>query len=138
MGLSCTPTVGIASSAAWAFDGLDPSGYAPVTAVRGNNDASLDLPETAELTIGTVALAVIHDSGPTRGRAARLTGMFPRSNVVVFGHSHLPWNKEVVLDDRTQHHFNPGSPTQRRRAPTRTVGWITLDDGRVECVHEHL
>ncbi len=49
--------------------------------------------------------------------------------MVVFGHSHLPWNETRDGDGRPQIHFNPGSPTQRRRAPTRTVGWLEIVGG---------
>lgn len=112
--------------------------FAPVTAVRGNNDTSLDLPEIAELEFGGISISVVHDSGSASGRARRLRQMFTTADVVVFGHSHLPWNEECSNGDRTQIHFNPGSPTQRRRAPSRTIGWITVEDGRVTCRHEHL
>lgn len=111
--------------------------HATVFAVAGNNDIASFVPETVFVVVEGVSIAIVHDSGPARGRAARLTRMFPDADVVVFGHSHLPWNEATVADGRPQIHFNPGSPTQRRRAPHRTVGWIDADsDGHISCRHD--
>ena len=113
------------------------SHYAPLYAVAGNNDVGLTLSDTLEVSIDGVRIAVVHDSGPASGRDRRLAHRFPNADVVVFGHSHLPWNDVVTADGRTQHHFNPGSPTQRRRAPRPTVGWIDIGpDGTITCRHE--
>ncbi len=103
---------------------------APVHAVLGNNDHSLlgTLPETLEIELAGVPIAMVHDSGATKGRAGRMRRRFPHSAVVVFGHSHQPLD-EVGVDG--QRLFNPGSPTQRRRAPTKTMGWLELEAGRV-------
>lgn len=102
---------------------------APTHAVLGNNDVGLRaaLPEVLELDLDGVALAMIHDSGPSAGRARRLRRRFPDADLVVFGHSHLPLDEEGVDGQRL---FNPGSPTERRRAPTRTFGWLELAGGR--------
>jgi putative phosphoesterase len=111
--------------------------YAPVHAVRGNNDHTLDRPERLSLAIGGVEVAMVHDSGPAKGRAARLRRWFPTADVVVFGHSHLPWHETEVAAGHVQHHVNPGSATQRRRAPTCSVAWLEVDGGRVgEIRHE--
>jgi uncharacterized protein len=103
---------------------------APVHAVLGNNDPELVdlLPETLELELAGVRVGMIHDSGPTRGRAERLHGRFPTCDVVVFGHSHVPWNAAGVDGQLL---FNPGSPTERRQQPHRTLGVLVLGDGRV-------
>ncbi|WP_211262254.1 metallophosphoesterase family protein [Nitriliruptor alkaliphilus] len=103
---------------------------APVHAVLGNNDPELDgaLPETRELELAGVRVAMIHDSGPTRGRARRLHDRFPTADVVVFGHSHVPWNTTGVDGQLL---FNPGSPTERRQQPHRTIGVLELADRRV-------
>lgn len=108
--------------------------FAPVHAVLGNNDHSLigTLPETLEIELAGVPIAMVHDSGATKGRPARKRRRFPHSAVVVFGHSHQPVD-EVGLEG--QRLFNPGSPTQRRRAPTRTMGWLELQAGKV-VAHE--
>jgi putative phosphoesterase len=106
------------------------AGYAPVHAVLGNNDRELVgvLPETLELTLAGVAVGMIHDSGPSRGRAQRLHTRFPTADLVVFGHSHIPVDETGVEGQRL---FNPGSPTERRRMPHRTVGVLELADGRI-------
>jgi uncharacterized protein len=103
---------------------------APVHAVLGNNDGALRgvLPEVLELTLDGVRVGMIHDSGPRAGREARLRRRFPEADVVVFGHSHIPWNAEG-LDG--QWLFNPGSATQRRSQPHRTVGILELVDGQL-------
>ena len=104
------------------------AGFAPTTAVLGNNDAELSLPETEVLDVDGVRIAVIHDSGPGAGRAARMRRRFPDADVVVFGHSHQPMC-EPGVDGQLL--FNPGSPTERRRAPTRTYGVLEVDRGRI-------
>lgn len=98
-------------------------------AVLGNNDRDLVhvLPERLVLTLGGVHVALVHDSGATKGRPGRLRRWFPEAHVVVFGHSHQPvneWHDGQLL-------FNPGSPTERRRAPTRTFGILELANGAV-------
>jgi putative phosphoesterase len=105
-------------------------GYAPVHAVLGNNDHTLAgaLAETWQGTLGGVAVGMVHDSGPARGRAGRLARRFPDCAVVVFGHSHLPQDEAGIDGQRL---FNPGSPTERRRAPTRTVGRLVMAGGEL-------
>lgn len=111
--------------------------HAPVIAVRGNNDVDLDLPETIVTDAAGVTVGMVHDSGSARGRRERLIEAFPDADVVLFGHSHLPWNESHETATGCQIHFNPGSPTQRRRAPTRTLGWIERSgDGVLSCRHE--
>jgi uncharacterized protein len=106
------------------------AGGVPLHAVLGNNDPELadELPETLELTLAGVRVAMIHDSGPARGRERRLHDRFPEAAVVVFGHSHIPWNAPG-LDGQLL--FNPGSPTERRQQPHRTIGVLELAEGRV-------
>ncbi len=104
--------------------------YAPLHAVLGNNDPELRglLPETVELELAGVRIGMIHDCGPARGRERRLRARFPTADVVVFGHSHIPWSAPG-LDGQLL--FNPGSPTERRRQPHRTIGVLELGDGMV-------
>ena len=104
--------------------------FAPVHAVLGNNDAELVglLPETASLELDGVRIAMIHDSGPAAGRAGRMRRRFPEADVVVFGHSHVPWD-DAGVDGQLL--FNPGSPTERRSQPSHTLGTLDLDGGRV-------
>jgi hypothetical protein len=103
----------------------------PVHAVLGNNDHGLDLPERLELDVAGCAVAMVHDSGAAAGRSARLRRWFPTADVVVFGHSHLPWHEVDERDGHVQHHVNPGSAMLRRRAPTCSVAHLLLDGGRV-------
>ncbi len=107
------------------------AGFAPVEAVLGNNDHELlgILPERTEETVDGVRIAMVHDSGTTKGRERRMRRWFPDADLVVFGHSHQPVDAVGVDGQRL---LNPGSPTQRRRAPTHTIGIVTCDDGRLE------
>jgi putative phosphoesterase len=98
---------------------------APVYAVLGNNDLGLNLPEKLELSWQGVRLAMIHDSGNSKGRHQRLRELFPETDVVVFGHSHIPMIEEH--DGFTI--FNPGSATDRRRQPRHTMGLLHLEQG---------
>jgi putative phosphoesterase len=94
-----------------------------VHAVHGNVDEPAlrsALPAVLEIEVGGRGLAVIHDAGPARGRLKRLRRRFPRADAVVFGHSHLPLHEE---EDGFQI-FNPGSPTERRRAPRASMGLL--------------
>jgi putative phosphoesterase len=119
-----------------AGDVIDPvvlerlGAHAPVHAVLGNNDVDLvgALPERLDLDLDGVAVSMVHDSGAAVGRARRLHRWFPHADLVVFGHSHLPWDE---AGEGGQRLFNPGSPTERRRAPTRTCGLLEADDGRL-------
>ncbi len=112
-------------------------GFAPVHAVLGNNDTELVglLPETRVDVLGGVRVGMIHHSGPSTGRAGRMRRRFPDADVVVFGHSHIPWN-EAGLDG--QWLFNPGSPTERRAQPHHTLGTLELVDGRLAAATVHV
>jgi putative phosphoesterase len=102
---------------------------APVRAVRGNNDgpdiAAWGAPETLELELAGLRIAMVHDSGAASGRGPRLRRWFPEADLVVFGHSHIPWD-EVHQGQRA---FNPGSPTDKRRQPRGTLGELVVEDG---------
>ena len=104
---------------------------APTVAVLGNNDHQLvgRLPERVELDLDGVRVAMVHDSGASNRRGERLAGWFPDADLVVFGHSHLP---EHETGPGGQLRFNPGSPTQRRRAPWCTYGQLRIDRGVIE------
>ena len=71
---------------------------------------------------------MIHDAGTSRGRLERMRRAFPEADAVVFGHSHIPLHE--THGDGFQI-FNPGSPTERRRAPHHTMGVATVDGGRL-------
>jgi uncharacterized protein len=111
----------------------------PVVGVHGNVD-SADLrrllPAERVVEAAGARLAMVHDAGPRRDRLARMRRRFgDRADVVVFGHSHLPLHEQAP--DRFQI-FNPGSPTERRRAPTHTMGRIEVRGGLATCELLHL
>jgi putative phosphoesterase len=104
---------------------------APVHAVHGNTDEpalKAALPETRVVEIAAARIGMVHEPGPAAGRAARLAARFPGCDAVVYGHTHLP--------ELTRHGsmwiLNPGSPTERRRAPTRTMIVLEAAVGRLE------
>ena len=105
--------------------------YAPVRAVRGNNDgpdvAAWGAPDTLELDLDGLRVAMIHDAGPAQGRPARMRRRFPGAQLVIFGHSHIPLDH----DEDGQRIFNPGSPTDRRRQPQGTLGVLDIRDGQL-------
>jgi uncharacterized protein len=111
------------------LDELD--GFGELHVVRGNNDGAVQrvLPETWQAELEGVRVAMVHDSGATKGRGTRMHRRFPDADIVVYGHSHLPVDQ---LTEAGQRLFNPGSPTQRRRAPAPTFGELELVDGRTE------
>lgn len=104
---------------------------APVHAVLGNNDALLAdrLPERLVVDLGGLQIALVHDAGRREGRVARLAQWFPGADLVVFGHSHVPWHE---VGPGGQVSFNPGSPTERRSEPRRTLGLLGIENGGIE------
>jgi putative phosphoesterase len=101
-----------------------------VVGVSGNMDTvevRRRLPEQVEVGAGDVVVAMVHDAGQARGRLERLRARFPRADAVVFGHSHMPLHER----DGDFQIFNPGSPTERRKAPQHTMGLARVEDGAV-------
>jgi uncharacterized protein len=106
----------------------------PVRAIVGNMDGwelRERLPEEAELDLDGVKLALVHDGGPAAGRLARLRQRFPGADAVVFGHSHVPLHER----DGDFQIFNPGSPTERRRAPAHSMGLAQVRAGAIAFEH---
>ncbi|WP_049560620.1 metallophosphoesterase family protein [Nonomuraea sp. SBT364] len=104
------------------------AGYAPVHAVKGNNDGpDVVAPETLELDLAGLRVGMIHDSGPAQGRLRRMRRRFPAADLVVFGHSHIPLDES----EGGFRIFNPGSPTDRRRQPYGTVGVLGIEGGEL-------
>jgi uncharacterized protein len=107
------------------------SGYAPLRVALGNNDgedvAAWGAQEAVELELAGLRVAMIHDSGQSAGRCARLRRRFPTAHLVVFGHSHIPAD-QAAEGIRI---FNPGSPTDRRRQPHGSFGLLDIEDGRL-------
>jgi putative phosphoesterase len=105
-----------------------------VAAVFGNVDEPAlreRLPVDRTVEVGEVRLGIVHDAGPARGRIARMRRRFPHADAVVFGHSHIPLHE----DDGEVQIFNPGSPTERRRAPHHTMGMASVEGGRIRFEH---
>ena len=105
---------------------------APLTVVMGNCDGAdvrdFGAGDSAEVTLDGVMIAMVHDSGQREGRHDRMRKAFPNARVIVFGHSHIPWNEDrdgLLL-------FNPGSPTWKRRAPFTSMGLLWIENGTVE------
>src|SRR5206468_2638881 len=105
--------------------------------VHGNNDHGAlreRLPEVARAEIAGVHMAVVHETGDKKGREDRCAARFPDVDVLVFGHSHIPWDTTAPGGLRL---LNPGSPTDRRRQPNGTFVTATADDGRLRDVVFH-
>jgi putative phosphoesterase len=106
-----------------------------VHAVHGNVDEQAlrrSLPPSLEVELGGQIVGIVHDAGPAKGRLARLRRRFPQAAAVVFGHSHLPLHEE----ESGFQIFNPGSPTERRRAPQPSMGLLICE--KRELVFEHV
>lgn len=102
----------------------------PVVAVHGNVDsAELRnwLPEMSTVQVESARIGLIHDSGPKKGRLDRMRTLFPDHQAAVFGHTHLPLHEEA---DGFQI-FNPGSPTERRRSPSKSMGRAVINGSQV-------
>jgi putative phosphoesterase len=105
--------------------------------VYGNNDGPAlraRLPEVARAELGGVRFAVVHETGAAAGRERRCAAAYPDVDVLVFGHSHIPWDTTAPSGLRL---LNPGSPTDRRRQPVFT--WMTAEavEGRLAAVDLH-
>ncbi|SOE09350.1 hypothetical protein SAMN06272775_0432 [Streptomyces sp. 2323.1] len=105
--------------------------------VYGNNDGPelrSRLPEVAYAELAGVQLGVVHETGPAQGRERRCAERFPGLDVLVFGHSHIPW--DTMAGDRLRL-LNPGSPTDRRRQPYCTYMTAEIDASRLTAVELH-
>ena len=110
---------------------------ARLVAVYGNNDGPplrARLPEVARADLGGLRFAVVHETGPATGRETRCARDFPDTDVLVFGHSHIPWDTVAPGGLRL---LNPGSPTDRRRQPEKTYLTAVATDGRLTDVTLH-
>ena len=118
--------------AASVLDDLEQHGE--VLGVFGNNDGPdlrERLPELARRDIEGVRFAVVHETGDARRREARIDDTYPDADVLVFGHSHIPWDTTTPRGLRL---LNPGSPTDRRRQPHHTMMTVVVDSGAVREV----
>jgi putative phosphoesterase len=105
--------------------------------VHGNNDGAElrgRLPLVARETLGGLRFGVVHETGASTGREQRCDAEYPDLDVLVFGHSHIPWDSTTPRGLRL---LNPGSPTDRRRQPHCTYLTLTADQGRLRDVELH-
>ncbi len=105
--------------------------------VYGNNDGAdlrRRLPEVAYAQLDGLRLAVVHETGPASGRERRCAARYPDVDLLVFGHSHIPWDSTAPGGLRL---LNPGSPTDRRRQPFATFLTATVRAGALEAVELH-
>lgn len=101
--------------------------------VYGNNDGPelrARLPEVARFAVEGVEIAVVHETGESRKREERMDQAYPGIDLLVFGHSHIPWDTVSPSGMRL---LNPGSPTDRRRQPACTMMWVTIEGTAVDA-----
>ena len=110
---------------------------ARLVACWGNNDGPAlraRLPERADATLAGVRFTVVHETGAATGREARMSRLYPDTQVLVFGHSHIPWDTTTPTGLRL---LNPGSPTDRRRQPFCSYMTARIDNGALTGVSLH-
>ena len=110
---------------------------ARLVACWGNNDGEelrAQMPERAEVELDGVRFAVVHETGASTGREKRMAAAYPDTDVLVFGHSHIPWD---TVADNGLRLLNPGSPTDRRRQPYCTYMTAAIADGELREVELH-
>ena len=103
----------------------------------GNNDGPelrARLPEVARVELDGIRFAVVHETGQAAGRERRMDAEYADVDVLVFGHSHIPWDTTTTRGMRL---LNPGSPTDRRRQPHGTYMTATIDAGALSEVRLH-
>jgi uncharacterized protein len=108
-----------------------------VVGVAGNNDGPdlrARLPEVARVELDGVRFAVVHETGSREGRERRCAAAYPDVDVLVFGHSHIPWDTTAPSGLRL---LNPGSPTDRRRQPHCTYMTVDVSNGSLADVRLH-
>jgi uncharacterized protein len=107
----------------------------------GNNDGPAlraRLPEVARVELAGVRIAVVHETGAATGRERRCAAAYPDADVLVFGHSHIPWDTTATRPDGgVLRLLNPGSPTDRRRQPDFTLMTAVAEAGRLDAVRLH-
>jgi uncharacterized protein len=108
-----------------------------LVACWGNNDGDdlrARLPERCDVTLAGVRFTVVHETGSSKGREARMSREYPDTDVLVFGHSHIPWDTTSATGLRL---LNPGSPTDRRSQPFGTYMTASVDAGLLGDVTLH-
>lgn len=118
------------------FDELD-ARSARLVACWGNNDGAgvrARMPERADVTLDGVRITVVHETGASTGREKRMAAAYPDTDVLVFGHSHIPWD---TVADNGLRLLNPGSPTDRRRQPFATFMTAAIEQSQLRDVEIH-
>ncbi|MDX6197611.1 MAG: uncharacterized protein QOJ79_762 [Actinomycetota bacterium] len=113
------------------------SARARLIGCHGNNDGAelrSRLPAVARAELGGLRFAVVHETGGAAGRDQRMAAAYPDIDVLVFGHSHIPWDTTTATGLRL---LNPGSPTDRRRQPFCTFMTLDVAAGRLHDVVLH-
>ncbi|AFM19639.1 phosphoesterase, MJ0936 family [Mycolicibacterium chubuense NBB4] len=108
-----------------------------LVACWGNNDGPElrgRLPERADVVLDGLRFTVVHETGASTGREARMAQAYPQTDVLVFGHSHIPWDTTAKTGLRL---LNPGSPTDRRRQPHCTFMTARVQEGELLDVELH-
>jgi uncharacterized protein len=108
-----------------------------LVACWGNNDGPMlrsRLPERADALLEGLHFTVVHETGASAGREARMSLRYPDSDVLIFGHSHIPWDTTTRTGLRL---LNPGSPTDRRRQPNCTYMTANANGGQLTDVVLH-
>lgn len=110
---------------------------ARLVACWGNNDGDdlrTRMPERADVELDGIRFTVVHETGASKGREKRMAVQYPDTDVLVFGHSHIPWD---TVADNGLRLLNPGSPTDRRRQPHCTYMTATVAEGQLRDVELH-
>jgi putative phosphoesterase len=118
------------------FDALE-ARSARLVACWGNNDGDdlrARMPEVANVSLGGVRFTIVHETGPSTGRERRMSAAYPATDVLVFGHSHIPWDTVTETGLRL---LNPGSPTDRRQQPFCTFMTAQVTAGTLREVDLH-
>ncbi len=108
-----------------------------LVACWGNNDGPVlrsRLPERADAVLAGLRFTVVHQTGASSGRETRMSRQYPDTDVLIFGHSHIPWDTTTSTGLRL---LNPGSPTDRRRQPACTYMTANADRGQLTDVVLH-
>jgi putative phosphoesterase len=103
----------------------------PLEAVHGNMDDEplrQALPRDRLLEVGETKIAMVHDAGPRLKRAERLAARFPGCDAIVYGHTHMPDASRLGATWI----LNPGSPTERRRAPAHSMMLLRIARRTIE------
>ncbi|MBL0748763.1 metallophosphoesterase family protein [Nocardioides baculatus] len=108
-----------------------------LVACYGNNDHGElreRLPDVARVSLEGLSIGVVHETGQSAGREERMAAAYDDLDVLVFGHSHIPWDTTAASGLRL---LNPGSPTDRRRQPHCTYMTALAQDGALSEVTLH-